>query len=70
MNVYKDAIFELEGLSTLLTAGVNNLSIILNSIEEEATKGNTSALFAVYMFLGDIEDQIRTLINKSIKEGR
>lgn len=70
MNIYKDAIFELDGLATLLSAAVRNLSIVHESIEEEATKSNTDALFAVYMFLDDIEDQIRTIINRSIKEGR
>lgn len=70
MNAYKNAIYELEGLSTLLTNGINALDVVYTSIEEGATRTNVGALFSVFMTLNDISDQMRTCIQKTIKEGR
>ena len=69
---YKSAIQELDVLLPMTEFGVKNLGVIQSAMAEEATdmKNGSDALFCTYEYLKDLHDQMTTLVNRAINDGR
>ena len=69
---YKDAIQELDVLLTCVEFAVENLGVVQAALAENAVdaKKSGSALFCTYEYLKDLHDQMTTLVNRAINDGR